>query len=178
MELAAAVARATILGARVFVVAVERHAFAKAIAAQVALGAGGAVVARAGLGRVLALAGDAIVVCALEVILAHATGRFVGLAIAVVVEQIAGLGLRLGCVAGAQPAAAASPLAATCSCRSAQAAAGGEAQFQGARVASADQVFLEAQVDLDAAKAGCRLAIIAYGTIGGAGACGRAKVAQ
>ncbi len=107
---------AHIHGAGIVVVANHWRSDAIAIVANVAGGTSAYVVTGAGLGRVLALAGDAIVVRTLEVIVAHAGRWFVRLAIAVVVDQVALFGLGLQGVASTEAVVAATPLSRTSSC--------------------------------------------------------------
>ncbi len=120
---------ATICSARVFIVTHYGSAHAFAVVAGIALGALAAIVTIPCGGRVLALAGQAIVVRARLAIIAHAGVAFVGLAVAVVIEQIALLYLGFWRIAGAQALSRTGPLAGATAGRGGRVAHSGKTKY-------------------------------------------------
>ncbi len=109
----------------------------------------------------LAVAGDAIVVRAREVVVADAGPGLVSLAVAVVIDQVARFWGGVRRIAGTQSGSTATPLSATGSVFAGVAAGGAEAQSRRALVAHAHQVRLDTLLALDAADADGRLTSVA-----------------
>ncbi len=144
--LAAALGVAAVVCARVAIIAVLANASAHAVFAGVFAGAGVAVVAAGCERRVAASLFDRVAVVGGARVLVVAR-RFVGLAVAVVVDTVAGLVARISGTARAQPLAVAEALAAASAVGVAFAARRAQAELDRARTAQADVVGAFALVD-------------------------------
>ncbi len=169
---------ATVHRAWIFVVTSQHLAHALDAHAFVVFRARIGIVALHRIGRMLALASDAIVIATNSSVVAHAWCRFIGLAVAVVVFLVALFQIGTHGVARAQAICTASALAGARSGCIGVAARGDQLQFGGAAVAAAHQVIFDTLIALHAAQAGDLFATVARAAVAVADALAAAKIAN